>query len=171
MKENIIPTNNLFLELDDIAKYKDLSKLSSKDIIIISTKYHQEINDSLIADYITTIKSENINYSLGIIEVPGAFELIYTMKKVIDKFSPKLILAVGCIIKGDTRHDEYLSNSIINSMHSISIEYITPIINGVITTNNLEQAIERAGKKYRKGKEFALTSIAMLSLAKSLDQK
>jgi 6,7-dimethyl-8-ribityllumazine synthase len=171
MKENIIPTNNLFLELDDIDNFKDLSKLSSKDIIIISTKYHQEINDSLIADYITTIKSENINYSLGIIEVPGAFELIYTMKKVIDKFSPKLILAVGCIIKGDTRHDEYLSNSIINSMHSISIEYITPIINGVITTNNLEQAIERAGKKYRKGKEFALTSIAMLSLAKSLDQK
>ena len=171
MKENIIPTNNLFLELDDIDNFKDLSKLSSKDIIIISTKYHQEINDSLIADYIATIKSENINYSLGIIEVPGAFELIYTMKKVIDKFSPKLILAVGCIIKGDTRHDEYLSNSIINSMHSISIEYITPIINGVITTNNLEQAIERAGKKYRKGKEFALTSIAMLSLAKSLDQK
>ena len=171
MKENIIPTNNLFLELDDIDNFKDLSKLSSKDIIIISTKYHQEINNSLIADYITTIKSENINYSLGIIEVPGAFELIYTMKKVIDKFSPKLILAVGCIIKGDTRHDEYLSNSIINSMHSISIEYITPIINGVITTNNLEQAIERAGKKYRKGKEFALTSIAMLSLAKSLDQK
>lgn len=171
MKENIIPTNNLFLELDDIAKYKDLSKLSSKDIIIISTKYHQELNNSLIADFITTMKSENINYSLGIIEVPGAFELIYTMKKVIDKYSPKLIIAVGCIIKGDTRHDEYLSNSIINSMHSISVEYVTPIINGVITTNNLEQAIERAGKKYRKGREFALTSMAMLSLTKSLDQK
>jgi 6,7-dimethyl-8-ribityllumazine synthase len=117
------------------------------------------------------MKSENINYSLGIIEVPGAFELIYTMKKVIDKYSPKLIIAVGCIIKGDTRHDEYLSNSIINSMHSISVEYVTPIINGVITTNNLEQAIERAGKKYRKGREFALTSMAMLSLTKSLDQK
>jgi len=171
MKENIIPTNNLFLELDDIAKYKDLSKLSSKDIIIISTKYHQELNNSLIADFITTMKSENINYSLGIIEVPGAFELIYTMKKVIDKYSPKLIIAVGCIIKGDTKHDEYLSNSIINSMHSISVEYVTPIINGVITTNNLEQAIERAGKKYRKGREFALTSMAMLSLTKSLDQK
>ena len=83
----------------------------------------------------------------------------------------KLIIAVGCIIKGDTRHDEYLSNSIINSMHSISVEYATPIINGVITTNNLEQAIERAGKKYRKGREFALTSMAMLSLTKSLDQK
>ena len=171
MKENIIPTNNLFLELDDIAKYKDLSILSSKDIIIISTKYHQELNNSLIADFITTMKSENINYSLGIIEVPGAFELIYTMKKVIDKYSPKLIIAVGCIIKGDTKHDEYLSNSIINSMHSISVEYVTPIINGVITTNNLEQAIERAGKKYRKGREFALTSMAMLSLTKSLDQK
>jgi 6,7-dimethyl-8-ribityllumazine synthase len=93
------------------------------------------------------------------------------MKKVIDKFSPKLILAVGCIIKGDTKHDEYLSNSIINNMHSISLECMTPIINGVLTTNNLDQAIERAGKKYRKGKEFALTSMEMLSLAESLDKQ
>ena len=171
MKKNIIPTNNLFLELDDIDNFKDLSQLSSRDIIIITTKYHQEINDSLIADFITTIKSKNMNYSVGIIEVSGAFELVYAMKKVIDKFSPRLILAVGCIIKGDTKHDEYLSNSIINNMHSISLECMTPIINGVLTTNNLEQAIERAGKKYRKGKEFALTSMEMLSLSESLDKQ
>lgn len=171
MKKNTIPTNNLFLELDDIDNFKDLSKLSSRDIVVITTKYHQEINDSLIADFITTIKSENMNYSVGIIEVPGAFELVYAMKKVIDKFSPKLILAVGCIIKGDTKHDEYLSNSIINNMHLISHERMIPIINGVLTTNNLDQAIERAGKKYRKGKEFALTSIEMLSLTESLDKQ
>ena len=171
MKKNTIPTNNLFLELDDIDNFKDLSKLSSRDIVIITTKYHQEINDSLITDFIMTIKSENMNYSIGIIEVPGAFELVYTMKKIIDKFSPKLILAVGCIIKGDTKHDEYLSNSIINNMHSISLECMIPIINGVLTTNNLDQAIERAGKKYRKGKEFALTSMEMLSLTESLDKQ
>ena len=91
MKKNTIPTNNLFLELDDIDNFKDLSKLRSRDIVVITTKYHQEINNSLIADFITTIKSENMNYSVGIIEVPGAFELVYAMKKVIDKFSPKLI--------------------------------------------------------------------------------
>ena len=76
MKKNTIPTNNLFLELDDIEDFKDLSKLSSRDIVIITTKYHQEINDSLIADFITTMKSENMHYSVGILEVPGAFELV-----------------------------------------------------------------------------------------------
>ena len=54
-------------------------------------------------------------------------------------------------------------------MQIISHEYVIPIINGVLTTNTLEQAIDRAGKKYRKGKEYALASIDMLSLAKSLD--
>ena len=58
MKKNTIPTNNLFLELDDIEDFKDLSKLSSRDIVIITTKYHQEINDSLISDFIVIIKSD-----------------------------------------------------------------------------------------------------------------
>ena len=62
-----------------------------------------------------------------------------------------------------------MSSSIINSIQIISHEYVIPIINGILTTNTLEQAIDRAGKKYRKGKEYALASIDMLALAKSLD--
>ena len=57
MKKNTIPTNDLFLELDDIDNFKDLSKLSSRDIVVITTTYHQEINTSLITDFIITMKS------------------------------------------------------------------------------------------------------------------
>ena len=90
---------------------------------------------------------------------------------MLNQFSPKLILVVACIIKGDTKHDEYLSSSIINSINVMSMEHLTPIINGILTTNTLDQAINRAGKKYRKGNEYAETSMEMLSLVSSLDDK
>ena len=171
MKQNIIPTKNLFPELDNIIDYKDLDMVlhNQKDIIIVTTKYHHEINNSLIADYITTIEEIDKKNSIGIVEVPGAFELVYAIKSLIKKCRPKLILTIGCIIKGETKHDDYLSSSIINSIQIISHEYVIPIINGILTTNTLEQAIDRAGKRYRKGKEYALASIDMLALAKSLD--
>ena len=171
MKQKNIPTKNLFPELDNIIDYKDPKIVfhQQTDIIIVTTKYHNEINNSLITDFISVIKEIDNQYSIGILEVPGAFELVYGIKKIIEKKKPKLILAVGCIIKGETKHDEYLSSTIINSMQIISYEHTIPVINGVLTTNTLEQAIDRAGSKYRKGKEYALASIDMLSLAKSLD--
>ena len=168
MKKNIIPSNNLFKQLDNLDEHKKISLLHSKDILIVSSKYHKEINDSLITDFVNTIDN---NYSIGLIEVPGAFELSYIIKKVLNKFSPKLVLVVACIIKGDTKHDEYLSSSIINSINVMSMDHLIPIINGILTTNTLDQAINRAGKKYRKGKEYAETSMEMLSLLASLDDK
>ena len=94
-----------------------------------------------------------------VFEVPGAFEIPLIIKQTLDKYRKKnkeiYILALGCVIKGQTKHDEYISSTIINAIRNLSLEYNTLIINGRLTTLTIKQAIERAGIKQRKGKEYA----------------
>mgnify|MGYP003956007925 FL=1 len=86
------------------------------------------------------------------------------------KYNPDIVLAIGCIIKGDTKHNEYLASTIINALKNLSLEFTTPIINGVLTTENTQQAIDRAGKKYRKGCEFASNAELMINQLQKLDK-
>ena len=147
-----------------------LDKIKDIKVGIITSQWNNDItsllknscNNFLIN---TGLEKNNINNYY----VPGSMELVLASDILLNKKNIDGVIALGCIIKGETKHDDYLSSSIINSIQIISHEYVIPIINGILTTNTLEQAIDRAGKKYRKGKEYALASIDMLALAKSLD--
>ena len=83
---------------------------------------------------------------------------------ILSKHKPDIILALGCIIKGDTKHDEYLSSSVINGLRNLSLEFEKPIINGVLTTNTEQQAIDRAGVELSKGSEYAKTRDSLLKI-------
>ncbi len=78
-------------------------------------------------------------------------------------------MAVGCVIKGETKHDEYISSTVINALRNLSLEYKVPVINGIITTLTYKQAIDRAGKKYHKGKDFASSLQTIIDLIKVSD--
>ena len=147
-----------------------LAKLPYKGIplIIVSTTYHRRIICSMISSFLETFKSNNKLDKFAVIEIPGAFELPLIIKIALETYTPKQILALGCIIKGETNHDEYLSSTVINGLRNLSLEYKTPIINGLLTTNTLIQAVDRAGKKYNKGKDFAETYFSMSTIIDKL---
>jgi len=147
--------------------YSNLLKLTNKKTIIVSTSYHKYITGSMATDFISH-SGENIS-NIGFIESPGAFELPLIIKMILSKHKPDIILALGCIIKGDTRHDEYLSVSVINGLRNLSLEFEKPVINGVLTTNTEQQAIDRAGVKLRKGLEYAKTRVSLLSIIKTVN--
>ena len=147
--------------------YSNLLKLTNKKTIIVSTSYHKYITGSMATDFISH-SGENIS-NIGFIESPGAFELPLIIKMILSKHKPDIILALGCIIKGDTRHDEYLSVSVINGLRNLSLEFEKPVINGVLTTNTEQQAIDRAGVKLRKGLEYAETRVSLLSIIKTVN--
>ena len=90
---------------------------------------------------------------------------------ILNKYKPDIILALGCIIKGDTKHDEYLSSSVINGLSTLSLEFEKPVINGVLTTNTEQQAIDRAGVKLRKGAEYAETRKSLLNVIATVKMK
>ena len=140
--------------------YKSLCNLRDSKTIIVSTSYHKEITGSMAFSFIHATNFLNIA-EIGFIEVSGAFEVPLITKLIIEKYKPEQILALGCIIKGDTKHDEYLSSTVINGLRNLSLEYRIPIINGVLTTDTMQQAIDRAGKKFDKGRDFANSSSLM----------
>ena len=156
--------------------YSSLCDLSESKTIIISTSYHREITGSMAYSFIKhSYDPPNtvVSYArvIGFIEAPGAFEVPLIAKLAIEKYKPKQILALGCIVKGDTKHDEYLSSTVINGLRNLSLEYKIPVINGILTTDTIQQAIDRAGKKYDKGRDFASSSLTMDEIIKKINNE
>ena len=156
--------------------YSSLCDLSESKTIIISTSYHKEITGSMAYSFIKhsydppSIMESYIG-DIGFIEAPGAFEVPLVAKLIIEKFRPKQILALGCIVKGDTKHNEYLSSTVINGLRNLSLEYKIPVINGILTTDTIQQAINRAGTKYDKGRDFADSSVSMHKIINKINDE
>jgi 6,7-dimethyl-8-ribityllumazine synthase len=96
-------------------------------------------------------------------EVPGAFELPLASKVVAEANNVCCVISIGAIIKGDTPHFDFISHACLDGLQNIAIETGIPMICGVLTTNNIEQAKERSdSNRMNKGKEFALSAMNMV---------
>ena len=106
----------------------------------------------------------NVKFKISVVNTPGAFEIPISIRKNINKFDG--FVALGCVIKGQTPHFDFLCSSLFNSILSLSIKYNKPIGNGVITAFNLNQAKQRSKKtsfnKQNKGSEAADAVISIL---------
>ena len=135
-------------------------------VLIISANYYKKISDSLILcakeklkNYSKVkYKSKVMKLNADVIEVPGAFEVPVIISKNINKYDG--FIALGCIIKGQTPHFDFISQSINNALMDISVNYKKPVGNGIITCLNKKQANERCCKK---GREAANALISVLS--------
>ncbi|GHT76864.1 6,7-dimethyl-8-ribityllumazine synthase [Bacteroidia bacterium] len=107
-------------------------------------------------------KPENITVAF----VPGSFELIYGAKRIIESVRPNAIIGLGCVIKGDTPHFDYVCSGVTQGFAQLNADGDVPCIFGVLTTNTLEQSLDRAGGKLgNKGEEAAITAIKMVQFA------
>ena len=172
---NLIKLNKLNknFKLLDLNNLKDLKKVLSDrcvDIIVLYSEYNSSINKSLLNGYLNSLQENKFKGIIGIIKVPGgAFELPLFTSKIIRKYDSKICLVIGCILKGDTQHYEFLSSTVINAIRNVSFDTDTIILNGILTVENNKQAIDRAGKKYNKGSEYANASIKILNFIKKFN--
>ena len=135
--------------------------MANKTIYIIASTFYPELSNELIKG----AKKELDDEISVIIKVPGAFEIPGMVKQIIDNYSPDLIITLGVLIKGETNHFEYISESISNSISQLTITSKIPIIFGVITALNYEQASKRALiSKKNKGAELMKAGLEMLVL-------
>ncbi len=103
------------------------------------------------------------------IEVPGSFELPLGAQWLLEHKSVDAIVCLGCIIQGETRHDEYLAQAVSKGLMDLNIKYSKPVVFGVLTVHTLEQALDRAGGKWgNKGSEALIGAVQMLKLKKDL---
>ncbi len=103
------------------------------------------------------------------VRVPGASELPFAIQRLLQSKKFDAVMALGCVIQGATPHAELIEQQVARSLTQLSLQYNTPVTGGLVTANNLEQAIERAGTKMgNKGWDAASAAIEMASIAESI---
>ena len=131
-----------------------------KRILIVSAKYYEDIYTTLLTTTIDRL-SEDKQCTYATLSVPGVFEIPYLISMNIEKYDA--CVALGCVIKGETPHFEFISQATTNAILQLSIDHKKPIGNGIITCLNKKQAVIRALKK---GKEAASAALTLYDLAK-----
>ena len=126
----------------------------NKNILIVNANYYQDISSGLLK---STLNSIPKRFKIKIINVPGVFEIPITISKNLKKFDA--FIALGCVIKGQTPHFDFISQASTNAIMQISIDSKKPVGNGIITCLNMDQA--KARKK--KGAEAATAILSVLS--------
>ena len=140
---------------------------------IVVSEWNDNITMDLLAGAVETLQQYGVRQENILIKtVPGSFELIFGCAQMAKSGLVDGIIAIGCVIRGDTPHFEYISSGVTNGLSELNCTNDVPIIFGVLTTNNLQQAEERAGGILgNKGNEYAATVIKMVDLRRSLRKK
>ena len=130
--------------------------MKNKKVLIVSARYYEDFSNSLELAASSLLHDKKIKYK--IIKVPGVFEIPVSIAKNIKKYDG--FIALGCVIKGETPHFDFISQATTNAIMQLSIDHKKPIGNGIITSLNREQALTRSKTK---GGEAARAVISILS--------
>lgn len=133
---------------------------------IVVAEWNPEITEALYEGaYSSLIENGAVESNIVKQYVPGSFELPLGAQLLIDKHKVDAVICLGCVIQGETRHFEFISKSVSDGIMNVGLKYNVPVILGVLTPDNLEQAKARAGGKYgNKGKEAAISAIKMIHI-------
>lgn len=138
---------------------------------IVVGRFNSFVVESLLQGAIDTLVRHGVaEKDIEVIRVPGAYELPLAVKKVATVRKPDAIIALGAVIRGGTPHFDFVAGECSKGVASVSLETDIPIAFGVITTDTIEQAIERSGTKAgNKGAEAAMTVLEMVSLFRNIE--
>ena len=139
-------------------------------VAIVIAQFNSHITEGLLAGALEALKKYGVkSEDISIAKVPGALEVPVTIQKMAEKQKPDACIAIGCVIKGATDHYHHVSNLSSAGVADLALKLNIPILNCILTTENLEQAVERSGVKLgNKGFEAAVAAVEMVSLFRKL---
>jgi 6,7-dimethyl-8-ribityllumazine synthase len=137
---------------------------------IIVSRFNSSVTERLLEGALEALQSHGgEEKNVDVVRVPGAFEIPLVTKKLAASGRYDALICLGAVIRGDTPHFEYIAEAVTHGIGAVVLEHRLPVSFGVLTTNNVEQAMERTGAKTEnKGYEAALTAIEMASLNRAL---
>ena len=147
-----------------------LTTQQNEKFCIIISRFNDFIGEKLLSGAIDTLKRHGVSdENIEVTKVPGAFEIPLAAQKFAKTNKYSAIITLGAVIKGSTPHFDYVSAEVSKGVANVSLQTGVPVIFGVLTTDNIEQAIERAGTKAgNKGADAAKTAIEMVNLFKTI---
>jgi 6,7-dimethyl-8-ribityllumazine synthase len=139
---------------------------------IVVSEWNYEITGALARGAAETLKKHGAaDGNIILKHVPGTFELTLGAQYLAEYTNVDAIIVLGCVIQGETRHFDFICNGVTQGITSLNMKYNKPFIFGVLTTDNQQQALDRAGGRLgNKGDEAAVTAIKMLALKNDLTQ-
>jgi 6,7-dimethyl-8-ribityllumazine synthase len=147
----------------------DFSAVTAKFGIVVA-RFNGFVVEELLSGAIDALRRHGVNEAnITVIRVPGAYEMPLATKKAIEAGSYDAMIALGAVIRGGTPHFDYVAGECASGLASISLETGVPVSFGVLTTDSIEQAIERSGTKAgNKGADAAMSALEMVSLMRNL---
>ena len=147
----------------------DISITQAKIAIVVG-RFNGFIVDSLLSGALDTLARSGVQpEDITVSHVPGAFEMPLVVQKYAEKKQFDAIIGLGAVIRGSTPHFDFVAGENAKALSSLALKFNIPVINGVLTTDTIEQAIERAGTKAgNKGAEAAMTAMEMISLLRKI---
>lgn len=138
---------------------------------VIVSQWNNAVTDNLRDGAVNTLVEHGVpKANIQVRTVPGSFELpsaAVMMLEADEKMDA--VICLGCIIQGETRHFEFIAQAVANGITKVAIDYATPVIFGVLTCNDMQQAIDRSGGKHgNKGVEAAVSCLQMIDFQKSI---
>ncbi|EOB7913598.1 6,7-dimethyl-8-ribityllumazine synthase [Staphylococcus aureus] len=147
-------------------------KLIGKElkVVIVVSRFNDFITGRLLEGAKDTLIRHDVNEdNIDVAFVPGAFEIPLVAKKLASSGNYDAVITLGCVIRGATSHFDYVCNEVAKSVSKVNDQTNVPVIFGILTTESIEQAVERAGTKAgNKGAEAAVSAIEMANLLKSI---
>jgi 6,7-dimethyl-8-ribityllumazine synthase len=150
----------------DNFRQEGLGEIKGRKIAIVTAEWNEEVTFAMRDGAIAFLKSYGLeDEDLFSFSVPGSFELVYGSVIAFEEKEVDAVIAIGCVIQGETPHFTFISQAVASALAELNVQYKRPVIFGVLTTLNLEQAKERAGGKHgNKGIEAAATLVKLLNL-------
>lgn len=150
----------------------DLASVEEYSFAVIVSDWNQDITHSLMEGCVDTLRQYGAKHDqIHIAHVPGAYELPMGARLLMGKEKIDAAICLGCVIKGETSHDQYINSAVANGIMQLGLATQKPVIFGVLTPNDHQQALDRSGGKYgNKGVEAAVTAIKMVHLAKGASE-
>ena len=137
---------------------------------IVVSRFNEFITSKLLGGALDVLKRhETADNDIDVVWVPGAFEIPLVAKKMAETKNFDAIICLGAVIRGSTSHYDYVCNEVSKGIAAVSMSAGIPVMFGILTTDNIEQAIERAGTKAgNKGYDCALSAIEMVNLIEKM---
>jgi 6,7-dimethyl-8-ribityllumazine synthase len=143
--------------------------LTPRKVAVVVSRFNEEVTSRLLASCLRTFKAEGWKDSqLRVVHVPGGYELPWAVSELARGGRYAAVVALGCVLKGQTPQNGHISRSLVQSLHRVSVDTRVPVILGVLTPNTWKQAMARTKGALDRGKEAALAALEMVALREEL---
>lgn len=139
-------------------------------VCVVVSQWHKDITDALLEGVFREFEKTSIEqFDMEVINVPGSYELPLGAQWAIQHHKPDAVICLGCIIRGETPHFNYISKAVADGIMHLNLAHNIPVIFGVLTTDTLKQATQRSGGKHgNKGTDAAIAALEMVELKNKL---